>query len=215
MNQIPDQAVLSTSYFPNIQYISKLLLHRNAVIDIYETYQKQSFRNRFTIFGANGPQDLSIPVIKPNGNRTLTKDIIIEYETNWQLVHWRAIVSAYGHSPFFEIFEEELIHLFEKKEKFLIDLNQKILDQVQKSLGIKFNIGFSDSFIPLSDYPYDYRNTIHPKPRMVKPDNYFRSLPYFQVFADVHGNHINLSFIDLMFNEGAQAIDICKKMCVI
>jgi hypothetical protein len=214
MIQISEPALLSTSYFPNIQYFSKLLLHRQVIVEIYETYQKQSYRNRCTIFGANGPMDLTIPVIKPNGNHTLTKDIEIEYETNWQQVHWKAIVSAYGHSPFFDIFEEELVHLFEKKEKFLIDFNHKILSQIQESLGIKFNIIFSENFVPVSDHQFDFRNSIHPKVRMVKPDNNFNPLPYFQVFANVFGNHTNLSFIDLMFNEGPQAIDICRKMCV-
>jgi hypothetical protein len=165
--------------------------------------------------GANGLQDLTIPVIKPDGNHTLTKDILIEYETNWQHVHWLAIVSAYGHSPFFEIFEAELIHLFEKKEKFLIDLNDKIVEQIAISLGIKFNITHSEKYIPNSNNNYDYRDSIHPKERMQKPDNYFKPLPYFQVFSNVHGHFPNISFIDLMFNEGSQAIDICKSTCVL
>ena len=215
MRLISEPVLLSTAYLPNIQYFSKLLLHEKTIIEIHETYQKQSYRNRCAIFDANGLLDLTIPVIKPNGNRTLTKDILIEYETNWQAVHWRAIVSAYGHSPFFEIFEPELIHLFEKKEKFLIDFNLNILTQIQKSLGIEFNIDLSDSFIPFTNNPFDFRNSIHPKERMMKPDSYFHPVAYFQVFSLEHGHKSNLSFIDLMFNEGPQSIDICKKSIII
>jgi len=215
MIQIEEPALLSTAYLPNIQYISKLLLHKQVIIEIHETYQKQSYRNRCTLFGANGLQDLTIPVIKPYGNHSLTKDILIEYETNWQHVHWMAIVSAYGHSPFFEIFEAEFVHLFERKEKFLIDFNQKIINQIQESLGIKFSISFSESFIPVSKNRFDYRNSIHPKERMSKPDDYFKPINYFQVFSDIHGHHCNVSFIDLMFNEGPQAVDICKNTCVL
>ncbi|MBN2485180.1 MAG: WbqC family protein [Bacteroidales bacterium] len=213
MVQLTQTAILSTAYLPNVRYISKLLLHKQSVIDIYETYQKQSYRNRCTIYGANGPQQLTIPVIKTNGNHTLCKDILIEYETNWQHVHWMAIVSAYGHSPFFEIFEDELAHLFEKKEKFLIDFNLKILRQIQESMGTDFNIGFSQHFIMPADESYDFRNSIHPKERLNKPDKYFKPVNYFQVFSEKFGHQPNLSFIDLMFNEGPQAIDICRQMC--
>jgi hypothetical protein len=213
MHQSSEPAILSTAYFPNIQYISKLLLHKKVIIEKFETYQKQSYRNRCTILAANGLLDLTIPVIKTSGNHTLTKDIEIEYETNWQQVHWRAIVSAYGNSPFFEIFEDELAHIFEKKVKFLIDFNYKILCQIQESLGIEFAIVFSESFIPAGENPFDFRNSIHPKARLNKPDSYFQPLPYFQVFSDVYGKQANLSFIDLMSNEGPQAIDLCKSMC--
>jgi hypothetical protein len=213
MKQIADTAILSTAYLPNIQYFSKLLLHQHAIVDVFETYQKQSYRNRCSIYGANGLQDLTIPVIKPNGNHTVTKDIIIEYETNWQHVHWQAIVSAYGHSSFFEIFEPELVHLFEKKEKYLVDFNFNILQQIKESTGISFNLNLSSEFIPKDGDIFDFRDSIHPKQRMQKPDAYFEPKPYFQVFSNSHGIIYNLSIIDLLFNEGPQAIDMCLNFC--
>jgi hypothetical protein len=214
MQLIDSPALLNTAYLPNIQYISKILLHQNSLIEIHETYQKQSFRNRCSIYGANGLLDLTIPVIKPHGNRTKTKDILIEYDTNWMSVHWKAIFSAYGHSPFFEIFEEELVYLFEKKEKYLIDFNQKILGQLLESIGITATISYSDEFIPYSDNPTDFRLKIHPKPQMQREDPTFLPISYFQVFEEKTGFISNLSFIDLLFNEGPQAADICKKCYV-
>jgi hypothetical protein len=203
--------LLSTAYLPNIQYVSKLLLHEKVIIDVHETYLKQSFRNRAEIYGANGKFDLSIPIIKPNGAKSFSKDILIDYAMPWQINHWRAIVSAYGNSPFFEIFEAELVYLYEKKEKYLIDFNQKSIQQIFDSLGLPLTIEYSSSYINSKDVACDFRNTIHPKERMQKNDVNFRNQEYFQVFKEKYGFLANLSFIDLMFNEGAEAITICKK----
>ena len=180
------------------------------MIDIHETYQKQSFRNRCQILGANGILELSIPVVKPFGNRSATKDILIEYETNWMQVHWKAILSCYNHSPFFEIFAQELAHLYETKEKYLIDFNQKVLLQLMSSLDFNLSLNFSDEFPGNNTGRFDFRNSIHPKENKQKPDPQFKPTPYYQVFSAKFGFVPNLSFLDLMLNEGPQTIAICK-----
>jgi hypothetical protein len=201
--------LLSTAYLPNIQYVSKILHYKKIIIDVHETYLKQSFRNRCQISSANGILDLSIPIIKPDGNKTKTKDIEIEYVTNWRQIHWRALVSAYKNSPFFEIFEEELAHIFVTKEKYLIDFNQKILQQLFNLLGATLQIEMSDNYITDKDSEFDFRNSIHPKKRMQKSDPNFVPREYYQVFNKKMNFLPNLSFIDLMFNEGPQAIETC------
>jgi hypothetical protein len=131
------EILLSTAYLPNIQYFSKLLSNKNVLIETEDNYQKQSYRNRTIILSANGPLSLVIPVIKPNGNNTRTRDIIIDQNAPWQQIHWKAIVSAYKHSPFFDIFEAEIFPVFQTKEKFLLDWNFFVLDQVLKISGIE------------------------------------------------------------------------------
>lgn len=202
--------LLSTAYFPNIQYVSKLLCHKSICVDIHETYAKQSYRNRCTILGSNGLLDLTIPVVRPYGNNTKTKDILIDYSTNWQHVHWQAIRSAYGNSPFFEILEHELVFLFEEKEKFLIDFNEKSIIQAFTSLGYTLNIKHTLSYQSKNESILDFRDSIHPKKRMQKSDSNFNPVMYYQVFINKYGFKPNLSFIDLMFNEGPEAIRKCK-----
>lgn len=208
MNRIKETAVLSTAYMPNIQYVSKFLLHETIVLDIHETYLKQSFRNRFQVASANGPLDLSLPILKPNGNRTITKDIEIDYAENWMQVHWRAIVSAYSNSPFFEIFEAELAPIYQQKEKYLIDFNKKVLSQLFACLGLPITISFTNTFIPINEQGFDFRNSISPKKRLQKPDEHFSPQPYYQVFSKKYDFVPNLSFLDLILNEGPQAISI-------
>jgi hypothetical protein len=203
--------LLSTAYLPNIQYFSKLLYFDNVYIEVYENYQKQSYRNRTCIYGANGLQELVIPVKRPNGNNTNIQDVLIDYDMPWNQTHWKALVSAYKHSPFFEFFEEELEALYNRKFKYLLEWNFCLLDSLFVMIDRNINYKKTTSFIPEPDPSYcDYRFTIHPKKRMQKPDPFFTANPYFQVFADKHGFKENLSFLDLIFNEGPQAAFLCK-----
>lgn len=202
--------LLSTAYLPNIQYFTKVLFGKQIIIEVHDTYEKQSYRNRTTIFGANGPLDLVIPVKRPQGNHTKTCDVLLDYDMPWHQIHWKAIVSAYRHSPFFEIFEEEIKPLYQTKLKYLIDWNFTLLDALMDMIDREKHYSRSEQYLDhLDDKIGDYRNSIHPKKRMQKPDPDFKSLPYFQVFTEKHGFQSNLSFIDLLFNEGSQAIDLC------
>jgi hypothetical protein len=207
--------LLSTAYLPNIQYISKLLTHPGAQIEVWDTYQKQSYRNRTIIYGANGKQDLVIPVKRPNGNRTLTRDVILDYDMPWHQTHWKAIASAYKNSPFFDIFEPELKPCYLKKGKYLLDWNFQLLDILFEMTATDIQYTKTSSYYTMKDSNSDFREFIHPKPRMHKKDTTFCPLPYFQVFAEKHGFIPNLSFIDLLFNEGPQAIYLCKKCTVV
>ena len=69
-----------------------------------------------------------IPVKRPYGNRTLMRDVLLDYDMPWNRVHWKAIVSAYKHSPFFDIFEPELAPCYRKKKKYLLEWNQYLIN---------------------------------------------------------------------------------------
>lgn len=207
------KVLLSLAYLPNTQYFSKLLACPEIIIEIHDTYQKQSYRNRATILGANGKLDLVIPVKRPQGNNTKTCDILIDYDTPWQHTHWKAIVSAYKNSPFFDIFEPELKPYFRKKKKYLVDWNISLLEAILEMTSTKIAYTTSIHFIkPKSPEYDDYRDSIHPKKRMQIQDNSYHSISYFQVFSDKFGHTPKLSFIDLLFNEGPQAVYLCKSM---
>ena len=64
-------AVFPTAYFGNIAYFAALAKSISPVIEGKEHFVKQTLRTRCTILGANAIQQLSIPVIRPNGSKII------------------------------------------------------------------------------------------------------------------------------------------------
>lgn len=206
MGIFPGHALLSTAYFGPVQYFTKFIIYPRITIELEESYYKQSYRNRCYIAAANGPLPLVIPVKKKYGTHTKTRDIEIDYDTNWQKMHWNSIESAYRSSPFFEFYEDDLIGFYQYHEKYLIDLNYKSTDLILNYLELDTSVEFTSVYI--SAYPEnieDLRLKIHPKTRYNRPDNSFYPEPYTQVFEEKYGFIPNLSIIDLLFNEGPQS----------
>lgn len=204
--------LLPTNYLAPIQYLTKFLLNKPIQIEQEESFPKQTYRNRCKILGANGILTLSIPIKKESGKKIKTKDVRISYETNWQSNHWQSICSAYNHSPFFEFYKEDFLPFYENKEKYLIDLNSKLIHLLIKLLNINTEITFTSSFVKPNDLlpeVMDYRDSIHPKKEI--SDGYFSPVQYIQVFNDRFNFVENLSIIDLLFNEGPNAGSILKQ----
>ena len=206
-----ETVLLTTSYFGPIQYFTKFLIHPLRIIEQFDNYTKQTYRNRCNIYGANGILSLSIPVLKNAGHKSHVKDIRIDYNKNWRKLHWKGIESAYRHSPFFEFYMDDVQSFLEKKHSFLIDLNLEILDYLLVAFDISGNYSLSDAFSePGRKQFIDCRETINPKIKF-SDDTVFRSEPYSQVFSDRLGFQENLSVIDLLFNEGSNAGTILGK----
>jgi len=203
--------LLTTSYFPPVQYYSKIVKDENVLIEQYEHYGKQSFRNRCDIYGANGKLTLSVPVIKGARLKILTRDIRIEYVEDWRKVHFKGIESAYRKSPFYEYYIDDIEPLFSKKHKYLLDLNNNILEVVNEILEINPSIKMTEDYIKDTEGMDDWREGIHPKKSRQKEDKSFIATPYTQVFSDKLGFEPNLSVLDLIFNLGPEAIDYLEK----
>ena len=207
--------LLSTSYFGPIQYYSKLISANNIILERFEHYPKQTYRNRCTIYGANGPQNLTVPVIRSSELKIYTKDIRIDYSMNWAKLHLKAIESAYRCSPFYEYYIDDFLPLYEKKHSFLYDFNLKLLSKTKEIIGIHCNIEETGTYIKVLPQDYnDYRELIHPKMRMYIPDPTFLPPVYHQVFGPKHGFIANMSIIDLIFNTGTEALGLLNNSIV-
>lgn len=198
-------AYISTAYLGPVQQYSKMFHFPEVRIETSENYLKQSYRNRCIIAGANGPLPLSVPIVKPDTLKCLTKDIRISDHGNWRHLHWNAIVSAYNSTPFFEYYEDDFAPFYEKKYEFLFDFNEELRILICQLLDIQPQIQYTTSFE--ADVKNDFR-WISPKQDIADPS--FLLKPYYQVFQDKHGFLPNLSIIDLLFNTGNEGILVLR-----
>jgi hypothetical protein len=196
--------VLSTACFPPISYMALIAQSGSAIIDHFEHYSKQSFRNRYEIYGPNGRQSLSIPIVKISGEKILLKDTQIDFNTNWKKNHLRSIESAYSNSPFFEYYYPEIQTLILKKVRLLIDYNQLIINDIFDLCKVKFEMKFSEEYLKEIAPSNDFREAFHPKPQKINSFYRIQFDPYYQIFEEKHSFQSNLSILDLLFHLGPE-----------
>ena len=235
------KALLSSTYFGPIQWYQKLNRYDECLIERHESFIKQTYRNRMIIPTTNGPLSLTIPT---NHDISLSmKDIRISDHANWRHVHWNALLSAYGESPFFEYYQDDIRPFYEKKYEFLFDFNMETTEKMIELLDIRPKISITEEYIlseerrvkseettfggqgksqfdSIADHKvqssnlkvqskevqsiFDFRDAIRPKKPL--PDAEFVPKRYYQVYGQKHGFQPNMSILDLLFNEGNEAI---------
>ena len=191
--------LFSTAYFPCIRYMARFLEDPSPVIEVYDTYHKQTYRNRCRVMTANGVESLSVPVVKVNGNHTMTKDVVISYKEHWQQVHRRCLESAYKASPYFDYYYDYLRPIFETRFERLIDMNDATLKTVLKILKTNKEIVHTTDYIHETEN--DFREAFSPK--IIPESSVFPK--YYQVFSAKFPFEPDLSILDLLFNEGPQS----------
>ncbi len=200
--------LLSTACFPSIQYLSKLLQYNEVYIDQYENFNKQSYRNRYLILSANGPESMVVPVIKGRGKKIKIKDLQIAYDTHWQRNHWRTLFSAYNNSPYFEYYKDDIFFIFEKRHQFLLEMNLQIHQALCNLLDIKYNLQLTTGFQEFPANGDNLREAFSPKIHKNREDAGFFPQKYTQVFSEKLEFVPNLSVLDLLFNEGPNSLSV-------
>ena len=194
-------AILQTTYFGPIQWYQKLCRFDHCLIEQYDSYQKQTYRNRCVIATTNGLQTLTVPV-EHTDEKALVKDLRISDHNQWRRIHWNALQSAYSESPFFEYYADDIRPFFEKRYDYLIDFNEAIRQTICQLIDIQPQVEYTTDYV--KQYPNDFREVIHAK--HPQPDSNFKPCPYWQVFQHKHGFQPNLSILDLLFCMGPESV---------
>jgi hypothetical protein len=180
------------------------------MIEQMETFPKQTFRNRCQILTSSGRLNLVVPVSKPNGNHTLTRDIEINYREPWNHHHWKSIQTAYRSSPYFTYYADIFQPLFASRETSLAEHNRVILSVLCKILNLNLSVTFTDDYFKQPANVLDLRYEMtskKPRTGMPFPD-------YPQVFSYKSSFTEDLSILDLIFNLGPDARKYISKLFV-
>ncbi len=201
--------ILSSTYFGPVQWYQKLAHGDLCLIERHDHFMKQTYRNRCVIATTQGPQALTVPVESPQGlriDKTEMQDVRISDHGSWRHLHWQALQSAYGESPFFEYYADDILPFFERKWELLFDFNLAITYKMCELLDIEPHIELTNEYVNVCDdaATVDCRDVIRPKHPL--PDPSFVPRPYYQVYKQKFGFLPNLSILDLLFNEGNEAV---------
>lgn len=197
--------LLPVFYLPPVSWFAEFLKpDREILLEQFENFPKQTFRNRTLIYGANGKLALMIP-IKHNGSR-LYKETEISYAEDWPKQHWKSIKTAYQSSPYFEYYEDKLQTIYGEKKKYLFDFNLKVLDVIQSLLKTEVNFELTREYIK-EPMMLNLRDKFSAKNFQNKgyPE-------YYQSFTAKHGFIEDLSILDLLCNIGPESSTYLKNI---
>ncbi|MCQ2342512.1 MAG: WbqC family protein [Paludibacteraceae bacterium] len=180
--------VLPTTYLGPLSWYRQL----PATIEINETFEKQTFRNRCLL---RNNIRLTVPVCKVE-SKQLTRDIQISYQQRWQHQHWMAIRSEYEHTPYFLYYEDYLRPFYERETKYLIDLNSALTETIWNLIQNKPNINYQLSTI---NYQLSTVNC------QLSTINYSSSWSG-QIWTDRHAWQNELSILDTLFEKGPETL---------
>lgn len=225
-------SLLSSAYFGPVQWYQKLFRSQKTFVERYDSFIKQTYRNRCLIATTNGVQALTVPVerltvpsdcltvpsermnntVQADGmagfDKMLMRDVRISEHGNWRHLHWNALQSAYGESPFFEFYADDIRPFFERKWSFLYDFNMEICAKMCELIDFQPSVEATTEYLSAADAERsglrDYRDAIRPKHPLADSD--FVPKRYYQVYERKHGFIPNLSILDLLFNMGNESV---------
>ena len=192
-------------YFGPICFIELIYKQKQLCFDKEAAFTKMSFKNRMIILSAQGPLNLTIPILGGREQKTAIKDVLIAYDAPWQAQHFKAIKTCYKRAPYFEYYEADLEKLYTTKKKYLVNFLEDCHQFLQKSIKGKWEL--IDSKEPIIEPINEEVKKVSALPW--QPNNYEQfaiQYPYMQVFESSKGFISNLSILDWLFCEGGKEI---------
>jgi hypothetical protein len=186
-------------YFGCLSYYTQLVKSDIVLFDLTAPFSKMSFKNRMIIAAAQGPLNLTIPIVGGRDQKTPMNEIKITNDSTWQKQHFKSIYSSYKRSPYFDYYEESLSILYNTPYLLLNDF--LFATQVWVKTQLKAKYTFEPLFI--SNETSTQIKWIDP----YKPNNFktqVNPIIYQQVFETTTGFIPNCSILDLLFAVGGK-----------
>jgi len=199
-------------YFGPICFIELIYKHKQLCFDKEASFTKMSFKNRMVILSAQGPLNLTIPILGGREQKTAIKDILIANDAPWQAQHFKAIQTCYKRAPYFEYYEAGIEKLYATKKEYLVNFLEDCHQFLQKSIKgqwalIDWKENINEEVKKISAELEV--NSMHKTMLPWQPNNYDQFAiqhTYMQVFESSKGFIPNLSILDWLFCEGGKEI---------
>jgi hypothetical protein len=133
------------------------------------------------------------------------QEVSISYDEDWRSQHRKSIRSAYGSSPFFLYYWDEIASLWDEKPTRLAAFNATIHELLCSVIGIAAPLRYSDDYVrssPGLDLRSRFKTGQIDNPR------------YIQVWEKEIGFESDLSILDLLFCKGPETEEYLRTVLV-
>lgn len=188
-----------------------------VVIDATERHLPlRHSHHRYVIDAPNGPVKLTVPLVgSTNAMAVPLRDVLISEHGNWRHLHWGALFSSYGKSPFFDFIADDLHRIIAAgHQQHLLDLNMELHELIVDFMDLPITtrlVSDEDEIATLlASGVSDLRGSIGGKRADTLP---IADVPYYQMWSKRQGSFVpRLSIFDLLMNEGREGVITLLKM---
>ena len=129
----------------------------------------------------------------------------------WRQLHWGALFSAYGKSPYFDYIADDLHRIIMGRQQLLLDFNTQLHNLVVDFLDLPLltrTMAVEGGDVPAGHA--DLRRALGGK----RPDGLdIANVPYYQLWAARQGGFAeNLSILDMLMNVGRESVLYLSRM---
>ena len=195
----------------SVRYWAAALAAGTVYIDPEERHLPlRHSHHRYAIEGPNGVQQLTVPLVGETHNMvTPMREVRISEHGNWRRLHWGALYSAYGRTPYFDHIAPELEAIIvDGHQTHLLELNTQLQQLIVEFMDLPIHFSAQSTHQDFLNF-IDLRGKID----MKRPDTFpLTDVPYYQVWAHRYGFVPRLSILDLLMNEGREGIFTLLRM---
>lgn len=179
------------------------------LVDLDETrLPLRHSHHRYRIDGPNGIQTLTVPLVGSTNNMmTPLRDVLISEHGDWRRLHWGALFSAYGRSPYFDYVADDLSRVIHGNQRYLHDFNAQLHQLVVDFMDLPIATRYA--FNSEEGNALDLRGRIAVKKADTLP---IANVPYYQMWTGKEEFRADLSILDLMMNMGREGIFTLRAM---
>jgi hypothetical protein len=225
-------AVVQSNYIPWRGYFDLINSVDEFILFDDVQYTRRDWRNRNVIKSATGLRWLTIPVrVKGKYSQKIKDTEVTDQE--WAREHWRSIVHNYSKAAHFARYRELFEDLYSQiDEKLLSNINHRFITTICLILGIKSTVTWSMDYQLIGDKTERLVNLCRqanattyisgPSAKVYLNEDLFRQENISVEYADYYGYpeyrqlyppfEPCVSVIDLIFNEGPNAINYMKSL---